>query len=63
MFYVNDEPKGKFICTETIKLYCIALYCTVLCLAVTCYFHVQWNHLDLLRATAETRGWNMQVPK
>ena len=22
MFYVNDEPKGKFLYTETIKLYC-----------------------------------------
>ena len=21
MFYVNDEPKGKFLNTETIKLY------------------------------------------
>ena len=24
MFYVNDEPEGKFLYTETIKLYCIA---------------------------------------
>ena len=23
MFYVNDEPEGKFLYTETIKLYCI----------------------------------------
>ena len=22
MFYVNDEPEGKFLYTETIKLYC-----------------------------------------
>ena len=22
-FYVNDEPEGKFLSTETIKLYCI----------------------------------------
>ena len=26
MFYVNDEPEGKFLYTETIKLYCIVLY-------------------------------------
>ena len=26
MFYVNDEPEGKFHNTETIKLYCIVLY-------------------------------------
>ena len=25
MFYVNDEPEGKFLYTETIKLYCITL--------------------------------------
>ena len=25
MFYVNDEPEGKFLYTETIKLY----YCTM----------------------------------
>ena len=29
MFYVNDEPEGKFLYTETIKLYC-SLYCIVL---------------------------------
>ena len=23
MFYVNDEPEGTFLYTETIKLYCI----------------------------------------
>ena len=27
MFYVSDEPKGKFVYTETTKLYCIELYC------------------------------------
>ena len=26
MFYVNDEPEGKFLYTEIIKLYCIVLY-------------------------------------
>ena len=26
MFYVNDEPEGKFLYTETIKVYCIVLY-------------------------------------
>ena len=26
MFYVNDEPEGIFLYTETIKLYCIVLY-------------------------------------
>ena len=26
MFYVNDEPEGKFLYTETIKLYCIVLH-------------------------------------
>ena len=26
MFYVNDEPEGKFLYTETIKLYCVVLY-------------------------------------
>ena len=26
MVYVNDEPEGKFLYTETIKLYCIVLY-------------------------------------
>ena len=25
MFYVNDEPEGKFLYTETIKLYCVVL--------------------------------------
>ena len=25
MFYVNDEPEGKFLYTETIKLYCIVI--------------------------------------
>ena len=25
MFYVNDEPEGKFLYTETIKLYSIVL--------------------------------------
>ena len=29
MFYVNDEPEGKFLYTETIKWYC-SLYCIVL---------------------------------
>ena len=28
MFYGNDEPEGKFVYTETIKLYCVVLYCT-----------------------------------
>ena len=23
MLYVNDEPEGKFLYTDTIKLYCI----------------------------------------
>ena len=23
MFYVNDEPEGTILCTETVKLYCI----------------------------------------
>ena len=27
MFYVNYEPEGKFLYTETIKLYYIVLYC------------------------------------
>ena len=27
MFYVNDEPEGKFVYTQTIKLYCVVLYC------------------------------------
>ena len=27
MFYVNDEPEGKFLYTETIKLYCIVIFC------------------------------------
>ena len=26
IFYVNDEPEGEFLCTETIELYCIVLY-------------------------------------
>ena len=26
MLYVNDEPEGKFLYTETIKLYCVVLY-------------------------------------
>ena len=26
MFYVNDEPEGKFLYTKTIKLYCIVLH-------------------------------------
>ena len=26
MFSVNDEPEGKFLYTETIKLYCIVLF-------------------------------------
>ena len=26
MFYVNDDPEGKFLYTETIKLYCILMY-------------------------------------
>ena len=30
MFYVNDEPEGKFLYTETIKLYCSAVYVCVL---------------------------------
>ena len=25
MFYVNDEPEGKFLYTDTIKLHCIVL--------------------------------------
>ena len=29
MFYANDEPEGKFLYAETIKLYCIVLYCIV----------------------------------
>ena len=40
MFHVNDEPKGKFLYTETIKLYCIVLYCIVLyfpCHSYVCY--------------------------
>ena len=28
------------------------------CLAVTCHLHLWQNDLDLLRATAVTRGWN-----
>ena len=28
------------------------------CLAVTCHLHFWQNDLDLLRATAVTRGWN-----
>ena len=30
MFYANDEPEGKFLFTETIKFYCIALDDTLL---------------------------------
>ena len=30
MFYVNDEQEGKFLYTDTIKLYCIVLYFSVL---------------------------------
>ena len=26
MFYVNDEPEGKVLDTDTIKLHCIVLY-------------------------------------
>ena len=26
MFYENDEPEGKFLYTETVKLYCTVLY-------------------------------------
>ena len=26
MFYENDEPEGKFLYTETAKLYCTVLY-------------------------------------
>ena len=27
MFYVNDEPEGKFLYTETIKLFVDSAYC------------------------------------
>ena len=36
MFYVDGEPEGKFLYTETIKLYCIVLYCIVFSLSFLC---------------------------
>ena len=32
MFYANDEPEGKFLYTETTKLYCTVLYWKILVL-------------------------------
>ena len=31
-FYVNDEPESKFLCIETIKLYCIVFVDVVTCI-------------------------------
>ena len=44
MFYVSDEPEGKFFYTETTKLYCIVLYCN----DVAQYFSASINALRKL---------------
>ena len=44
MFYVNDEPEGKFLYTETIKLYCITS-------VYKCYAYIvafSWSRLPVI---------------
>ena len=46
MFYVNDEPEGKFLYTETIKLYCT--------------FTVKNTKLSIIRVKTSTGTTTMQ---
>ena len=62
MFYVNDEPEGQFLHTETIKLLCIVLYCIVLQVPQFPRFRPQGEVFSPLSQHLALRGPETELP-
>ena len=59
---MNDEPEGKFLYTETVKLYCILLYCILSQTHVTfCEYLVFHEFRRNLLNTLNTHTMNLDV--